>query len=85
MFLRITGVFLLILATLFLPWWFWLPLAAGLVFFFASFWEIVPIFFFSDLLFGAPENRFWGGVFVTTLLGIIIYFSVNLLKKYLRP
>jgi hypothetical protein len=81
---RLTSVILLLLAVFLLPWWLWLFLAVGFIFFIDKFYEIIPIFFLSDLVFALPEARFGGVVFVTTLAGIAIYFGLNMFKKRLR-
>jgi len=84
MFLRLTSVILLLVSVIFLPWWLWLVMAAGLMFLLPAFWEAIPILFVSDLIFGVPEGRFFGSVFATLIVGIVIYLLINLFKKYLR-
>ncbi|OGI61908.1 hypothetical protein A2645_01840 [Candidatus Nomurabacteria bacterium RIFCSPHIGHO2_01_FULL_39_9] len=84
MFLRITAIILLLFSALLLPWWLGLIFAIGLTFFFKSFLEIIPIYFFSDLIFGTPQARFLGFAFIGTIAAFLIYILMNSFKKYLR-
>ena len=82
---RIILDILLLLSAILMPFWFTVIFALILLFYFERFYEIIPLFFLMDLLYGVPEQRFLGVVIVLTIISIVVYFLSGILKSKLRP
>lgn len=84
MLIRILTSIILIFSILFLPFW----LSAILVFagmaYFSFFWEGVGILFISDLLYGVRETKFYGVIFVSLIVGVIMLAVIEIFKKKLK-
>lgn len=81
---RILLVIVSLLSILFLPFWVSALLAfAGLIYF-SVFWEVIALFFLSDLLYGAERVNFYGITFITTLVATLLLLAAELLKKKLK-
>ena len=81
---RIILDILLLLSAIIMPFWFTVIFALILLFYFERFYEIIPIFFLIDLLYGVPEQRFLTVVIVSLLIAIVVYFLSDILKNKLR-
>ena len=81
---RIFIVILLFIAILFLPFWLSFIIAAGAMFFFSFFAEAVLLFLLSDLLFGIPEERYAGIVFLSFILSLILLIVIESAKRKMR-
>lgn len=81
---RILFVISLLLSALFLPFYFTYLLAFFGIIYFKLFWEGLIIFFISDLLYGARAEFFNQIAFVSTIIYLVVFISVELLKKRLN-
>jgi hypothetical protein len=67
-----------------MPFWVSVILALGAMIYFPMFFEAVFLFLLSDLLYGVAGERFWGMIFVSFIVSIIVLISLELLKKKLK-
>ena len=81
---RIILDILLLLSVFLMPFWFTALFAFVLLFYFENFYEIIPLFFLADLLYGVPESRFLGITAILLITAIIVYFLSFVLKKRLK-
>lgn len=81
---RILFAISLLLSVLFLPFYFTYLLAFVGILYFKLFWEGLVIFFISDLLYGARIELFGQMIFVSTITYLVVFVSVELLKKRLN-
>ena len=84
MIVRIIAVMVLLFSVLTLPWWVSIILALLGMIYFSFFVEAVILFFISDLLYGVPQMRFLNVVFISSILSLICFIILELLKKKLR-
>lgn len=84
MVLRILASVVLLFSILFLPFWFSALLALGGMIYFRVFFEAVALFFASDLLYGVPEPKFFGLVFVSFFTSLAALVAIEALKKKLK-
>ena len=84
MILRILASVVLLLSVLFMPFWVSVVLAFASMAYFSFFLEAVFLFLLSDLLYGAPEPRFFNSTFVSFFATLICFIILELLKKKLR-
>ena len=82
--LRILASVILLWSVLFMPLWVSAILAFAGILYFPFFLEAVFLFFLSDILYGAPELRFFNNVFISFLMVIVCFIILELLKKKLR-
>lgn len=68
----------------FLPWWCTGILLLGIIVFFRWPFEVVVLAFFVDLLYGIPETRFHGFMFVGTLVTFGLLIIAEFLKTRMR-
>ncbi|MEI6316568.1 MAG: hypothetical protein WCO65_02475 [bacterium] len=50
---------------------------------FNNFYEIIPIFFLSDVLYAAPQIHFLGFEYCMTLFAVVLVLISYLFKKYI--
>lgn len=50
---------------------------------FSNFYEIIPIFFVSDMLYSVPQVHFFGFQYCMTLLAIVLVLISVFFKKYI--
>ncbi len=81
---RIILDILLFLSIFILPFWLTVILAIACLFLFDSFYEIIPVFLFIDLLYGASEDRYFGFTVVSLLAALLLVVITNSIKKKLR-
>ncbi|MFA5791598.1 MAG: hypothetical protein WC884_01005 [Candidatus Paceibacterota bacterium] len=48
------------------------------------FWEALPLFLLSDLLYGVKEIKFHDMIFISFFVSIIVLILIELLKKKLK-
>jgi len=84
MLLRISAAVLLLFSVLFLPFWVSVFLALVGMIYFSVFWEAVALFFLSDILYGAPEAKFFNLVFVSFFVSLAVLLALEGLKKKLK-
>jgi len=82
--LRILASIILLFSILFLPFWLSVILALAGMIYFSFFFEAVFIFFISDLLYGAKESRFFGIVFVSLIISLLLLILAEFFKKKLK-
>jgi len=78
---RIVVDVLLFASILWLPWWCAALVAFGATFIFDWYYEVVVAGFIADSLYGVPNARFHGFMFVATGISIILFFAA----LYARP
>ncbi len=81
---RIILDILLFLSIFILPFWLTVILALICLFLFDSFYEILPVFLFIDLLYGTNESRYFGFTLVSLVLALLLVVITNSIKKKLR-
>ena len=81
--LRIAAAVLLLISACALPVVF--TIAGGIIalMFFKGFYELVPIFFVNDILYGIPEHRYGWFPFGMTLLAVVLIAVSMLLHRSL--
>jgi len=79
--LRILSSFILLFSIFFMPFWVSVILALGAMLYFDLFWEAIPIFLLSDLLYGVNEIRFYNVTYVSFLLSSVLLFVIEFIKK----
>lgn len=82
--LRILASIILAFSVLFLPFWISVLVALWAFFSFSFFYEAVGIFLLSDLLYGVKEQKFYGFLFVSAIIALIVILLLELLKKKLK-
>jgi hypothetical protein len=82
--LRIAAAIVLFISVFWLPFWLMALYALACLYFFDSFYEIIPAFLFIDLLYGAHEPRYFGFAFIGTFAAVIAVVGMRLFKKALR-
>ena len=81
---RILAGIILLISVLFLPLWVSVFLAfAGMVYF-PIFLEAVFLFLLSDLLYGLPEAKFQGGIFISFFIFLAAIITIEFFKRKLR-
>mgnify|MGYP006929368560 CR=1 FL=1 len=73
---------LLFESLLFFPWWLSLVIALLYLFLFKAY-EVVALGFIADSLFAVPIASFSGFLYVYTVLFIILFLVISILKKYI--
>jgi len=81
---RIILSILLLLSILFLPFYISVALAVVGIVYFPLYWEVVALFFISDLLYGAEREIFSDIISVGTFIAIALLLVGEGLKKKLR-
>ncbi len=84
MLLRVLTGLILLFSILFMPFWLSVIIALGAMAYFPFFWEGVFLFFLSDLLYGAREERFWNVFFVSFFVSFIVLIIIESVKKKIR-
>lgn len=68
----------------FLPFYFLIIFAIIGLFLFKRYYEALIILLFADLLFGTKQSYFLDVVYMYSILGIVLFFIIEFLKKKLR-
>lgn len=84
MLIRILTSIILIFSVLFLPFWLSVILVFAGMAYFSFFWEGVVALLISDLLYGVREVKFFGVIFVSLIVGVIMLAVIEILKKKTR-
>ncbi|HEU0085832.1 MAG TPA: hypothetical protein VFQ59_02635 [Candidatus Paceibacterota bacterium] len=84
MLLRILASVILLISIVYLPFWVSAILAFAGMIYFAFYFEAVGLFLISDLLYGAPEERYYGMVFVTMIFALVLLGIIEFAKKKIR-
>lgn len=66
-----------------MPFWFTVLYALACLYFFASFYEVIPAFALIDLLYGRSETRYLGFGLVGLALALVFVFGMQQLKEAL--
>ncbi len=81
--LRLFCTLFLVLSVCAFPFFFTAGIGIFAIVWFRGYFEIIPIVFLSDVLYGVPLHRFLFFPYVTTLIALVcVLFSV-LIRKYL--
>lgn len=81
MVLRIFATIVLLLSILFMPFWITAILAILSMVYFSYFLEIVFLLFLSDILFGIHMGGFAGVTFMSFLISVLVFFTIEFIKK----
>lgn len=81
--MRIILDILLAASIFFAPIWVTLILAVTAFFLFNNFYELIIAGLLVDLMYGAPEARYGGFLFVTFISSIVLFFILTITKKRL--
>lgn len=81
---RIIAVIFLAYSMIFLPFWFSVVFSLLAMLYFHFFIEAVLLFLISDLIYGAREPKLFGLVFVSSMIVLVCFISLELLKKKFR-
>jgi hypothetical protein len=84
MLFRILASVVLLFSILFLPFWVSVILALGAMVYFTVYWEAAVLFLLSDGLYGVPETKFFGFVFVAFFLALASLAAAEIIKKKLK-
>jgi len=82
--LRILASILLLLSILFMPFWVSIILAFLGIIYFSFFTEATVLFLLSDLLFGVKEVKFFGIVFISFVISVLLLGVIEFSKKKLK-
>ena len=74
----------LLLSVLFMPWWLSVILTLGAMVYFPIFWEAVPLFLLSDLLYGTELAGLFNITFISSILSVLTLICLEILKKRLK-
>ena len=75
---------LLLTAVFFLPWWFMLIAASMLFFVFGRFYELFLFAFLADLLYAGASARFGGVPFALSALALLLFLALSMVKQRIR-
>jgi hypothetical protein len=81
MLLRISVSALILFSILFWPFWLSVILALVAMVYFPIFFEACVLFLLSDVLYGVSEAKFYGMVFVSFFISIVVLLLVEKLKR----
>ncbi|HWA31847.1 MAG TPA: hypothetical protein VG694_00095 [Candidatus Paceibacterota bacterium] len=81
---RVVFSVLLLVSAVLWPLWLTAILAILGIIYFPMYIEAIFALLMSDLLFGAPESKFLGGTFVSSLSVVVALILVEFLKKKLK-
>jgi hypothetical protein len=84
MLIRILASVVLLFSVLYLPFWVSIILALAGMVYFTRYWEALLLFLVSDALYGVPESRFFGFVFVAFTLALLMLITAEILKTKLK-
>ena len=84
MLLRVLASLVLLFSILYLPFWVSVILALVGMVYFPLYWEAVALFLLLDALYGVPQARFFGFVFVAFSLSLVMLIAAEILKKKLK-
>ena len=84
MLFRISASVLLLFSILFMPFWVSVILAFGAMVYFAVFWEAVPLFLLSYLLYGTKEGNGFHLIFAYFIIALIFLIVIEIMKKKLK-
>lgn len=79
--LRVIFNLILFLGVFVMPFWLFAVLALVGLAYFRSFYEFIAGFMMRDFLYGAPEARFGGFVYVLTVISILAFIAADFIKK----
>lgn len=82
--LRILFSALLLTSVLFAPLWVSFLLLVFGMFYFYMYFEGIALFLLSDLLFGVENRGYFGIIFSSTIISVIVLVTTELLKKKLK-
>jgi hypothetical protein len=83
-FARILASVLILLAVLFAPFWLYTISIIAAMVYFSFFFAGLVWFFLADLLYGVPEAKFHGAVFVYLTFAALLFALLEFVKNKLR-
>lgn len=81
---RISVFLILFFSVIFLPFWLYTIMIFGAMVYFSFFMEGIALFLLSDLLYGVKEAKFFGVVFISLFISILIFIILEIFKKKLK-
>lgn len=81
---RICADILIFISIFSFPFWVSLVLIAIALFYFKNFYEALAAGVMIDALYGIPLEKFFNIQWVTTLLFLLIFLTINTAKQYTR-
>lgn len=81
---RVLFSLILLLSVLFAPLWLSLLLVVFGMFYFFMFFEGIVIFLVSDLIFGVAERGYFGIVFSSAVIALVLFVIIEISKKKLK-
>ena len=84
MLIRILASVLLLFSILFMPFWVSVILALVGMFYFVIFGEAIILLLLSDLLYGVKENKFFGAIFVSSVIFGTVLIVIEIVKKKMK-
>lgn len=81
---RIIFSILLFISLFFLPFWVFIILSLVGMFLFLDYYEALFLLFFADMLYGTRENRYFNFVYIYSIFGLILFFTINFIKQKIR-
>jgi hypothetical protein len=81
---RILVSILLLFSILFMPFWISVLFALAGIVYFNIFWEAPVLFLLSDLLYGVKSGKFFGIIFISFTIAMVIVIATEILKKKLK-
>jgi hypothetical protein len=73
-------IFLLISACAF-PFYFTLAIGLFAVVWFKNYYELIPLYFLHDVVYGVPLAHFYSFSYITTLIGILFVCASVVIRK----
>jgi hypothetical protein len=81
--LRIFCTLFLLISVCAFPVYFTLAIGIFSIVWFRNYYELIPLYFLNDVLYGTPLEKFFHISFVMTLLAVILVFGSNFVRKHL--
>ncbi len=75
---------ILICFLFFAPYYVFILLGVIGMFVFPKYYESVILFFLSDVIYGTKEIRYFDFVYITSIVGIVLFFIIEFTKNKLR-
>ena len=81
---RILASIALLFSILFMPFWVSIIIGLAGMVYFSFYWEATLLFLLSDLLWGTEEVKFFGAIFISFIVAIIVLIIIEITKKNLN-
>lgn len=80
---RILAICVLLVSAVAFPFWLTVLLGIGGVLYFRKFYEIIPIFFVNDVLYGVSESRYFHFAYLMTVFAVLLFVLVERFRSKL--